>query len=1127
MRCIECQTENPDTQKFCGECGAELHRICPGCGAKNPAPYKFCGDCGHPFALPSEPVAKQLSLDEKIGKIQRYLPKGLTEKILSQRDKIEGERKLVTVMFCDMEGFTPLVEGLGTEGAYSIMDQVYEILIHKVHDHEGTVNELTGDGILALFGAPIALEDAPQRAIRSSLAIHREMARFSDKMKEVEEGLPPLRMRVGIHTGEVIVGTLGNDLRVEFKAVGDSVNLASRMEGLAEPGSTCVTEDTFKLTEGLFRFEALGEKEVKGKKEPVKVYRVIAPSTRRTRFDVSAERGLTPFVGRQRELDLLLDAFDRVKEGRGQAISIVSEAGLGKSRLLYEFRKAVANEDVTFLEGRCLSYSRGVAYHPVVDLLKANFDIRDEDGSPEIRDKVKKGLRTLGVDDAPILSVLLDLLGVKDSGIDKIPMSPEAKKDRIVELLKRIALKGSELRPLILAYEDLHWIDKSSEESLKVLLDSISGARVFLVFTYRPDFVHTWGGRSYHSQVNLNRLSNRETLAMVNHILGRGGTDRELADLILEKTEGVPFFIEEFVTSLKDFKIIQRTDNRYSLSRSVEKMTIPSTIQDVIMARVDSLPDGAKGLLQVGSIIEREFSYDLIKQVTGLPEQELLSNLSILKDSELLYERGIYPQMTYIFRHSLTREVVYGSMLSRRKKKLHERVANAMEELFEAGLEEHYGVVAEHFIASENYEKAAEYSELAGKRAQKAASFLDAIEHAKKRMECLKALPRTDATQRQIIDARTFLASCYLSLNRFFEAREAVDPVVEVALQLDYQKRLPQIYTIMGTSCYWVDEDFPRAFGYLRDALALSEKTRNFVTQWFSNYFLGIALSGICEFKTGLEYFGKALDMSLAAKNVTTESFTKGAMTAFNYHYQGKIDLAYETSREALDLAEQTGDIYVQGMAYTSHGIPCYLKGSFDRAESCLQKGLDFCQKTTQVAWGAWASFWLAELSADRGDYEKSEAYYRKAISIFTERGTVFPSWVRMFYVCIERAKVLGNRREVDLGKLLGCYDGIKMKVLEGFMARYIAEILLNLDEAHLHDAESWIEKAVEADKRNGAIWLLGCDYELLAELSMHKGDRSGVQENLEKAIATYRKCGAEGRLKQAERKSTALNEST
>ncbi len=499
MKCPKCQFENPEGAKFCNQCGKKIELTCQECGKVNPFGSKFCNECGCNLSLPSEPFPRDLSLDEKLAKIQRYLPKGLVEKILSQRHGIEGERKHVTVMFCDMEGFTRLSERLGPEEAYAIMDQVYEILIHKVHDYEGTVNEMTGDGIMALFGAPIALEDAPQRAIRSSLAIHREMVKFSDRMKQERKGIPPLKMRVGIHTGPVVVGTLGNDLRVEFKAVGDTVNLASRMEELAEPGTTYVTEETFRLAEGLFRFEALGKKEVKGRKERINVYRAIAPSTRRTRFDVSAERGLTPFVGRERELELLVDGLERSKAGRGQAFSIVSEAGVGKSRLLYEFRKAVANEDVTFLEGRCLSYSRGVAYHPVIDILKSNFEIHEGDGDLEITEKVHKGLKILGADEASTLPYLLELLAVKDSGIDKIPMSPEVRKDRIIEALKQIVLSGSEIRPLIMAYEDLHWIDKSSEDHLKHLLESNTRGKG-LIDIHLPSRVCAHLGREVVSQ---------------------------------------------------------------------------------------------------------------------------------------------------------------------------------------------------------------------------------------------------------------------------------------------------------------------------------------------------------------------------------------------------------------------------------------------------------------------------------------------------------------------------------------------------------------------------------------------------------------------------------------------------
>jgi class 3 adenylate cyclase/pimeloyl-ACP methyl ester carboxylesterase len=735
MKCPKCQTDNPDTRNFCRECGNRLLLVCPQCNYENLPGDKFCGGCGHDLRKPKETQPKDLSFDEKLTKIQRYLPKGLTEKILSQRDRIEGERKQVTVMFCDLEGFTQLAERLGPEGAYTIMDQVYEILIHKVHDYEGTVNEMTGDGIMAIFGAPIALEDAPQRAIRSAYAIHRAMAKFSDKMKQERSNISPLKMRIGIHTGPVVVGTLGNDLRVEFKAVGDTVNLASRMEGLAEPGSTYVTEDTFRLTEGLFRYEALGEYAIKGKEGMVKAYRVIAPSTRRTRFDVSAERGLTPFIGRERELEILLDGFERSKTGRGQAISIMAEAGVGKSRLLYEFRKAVANEDVTFMEGKCLSYSRGIAYHPVIDIVKSNFNIMEGDGDSEIKEKVKRGLNLLGFDEASILPYILELLSVKDSGIDTRSMSPEARKERIIEALNRNALKSSEINPLIIAVEDLHWIDKSSEDRLISLLNTISGARIFLIFTHRPEYVHSWGAKSYHSQIVLNRLSNRESLSMLAYLLGTKDIDRDLEELILEKTEGVPFFIEELIKSLQNLKVIERKNKTYHLAKEIHEVSIPSTIQDVIMARVDTLPEGAKEVLQIGSVIEREFNFELFKQVSDLSEHELLIQLSVLKDAELLYERGIYPESTFIFKHAMTHDVAYNSLLSSKRKAIHAKVGKVIEDLYSTRLAEYYDIIARHFERGEVWEKAAEYLLRAAEKAKANYAYRSAITLCRRALE--------------------------------------------------------------------------------------------------------------------------------------------------------------------------------------------------------------------------------------------------------------------------------------------------------------------------------------------------------------------------------------------------------
>jgi class 3 adenylate cyclase/tetratricopeptide (TPR) repeat protein len=1123
MKCPQCQFENREGAKFCKECGAKLDLTCPQCGNILPPDSRFCDECGFQLIPSSEAAPKALSFDEKLNKIQKYLPKGLTEKILSQRDRIEGERKPVTVMFCDMAGYTPLSEQLGPEEAYSIMDNVYEILIHKVHDYEGTVNEMTGDGIMALFGAPIALEDAPQRAIRSSLAIHREMVKFSNQLQQERKDIPPLKMRIGLHTGTVVVGTLGNDLRVEFKAVGDTVNLASRIEGLAKAGTTWISEETFKLTEGFFRFEALGKRKIKGKQESVNIYQIIAPSTRKTRFDVSAAMGLTPFVGRERVMEILIDSFARVKTGRGQAVSIVAEAGVGKSRLLYEFRKVVSSEDATFLEGRCLSYSKGVTYHLHADILKANFDIQESDKDLEIRQKVQKGLKLLGLDENSNLPYLLELLGVKESGIDQIPMSPESRKDRIIESLKRIALRGSERRPLILAYEDLHWMDKNSEDVLKTVLESIPGAKILLVFTYRPEFVHTWGGKSFHSQITLNRLSNRESLIMISHLLGTEDIDRGLEDLVLEKTEGVPFFIEEFLKSLKDLKVIQKKDNRYGLAKAIKEVAIPSTIHDVIMARVDSLPEGAKEVLQNGSLIEREFGYELIKHVTDLSEPELLTHLSVLKDAELLYERGIYPQSTYIFKHALTQEVLDDSILTRKRKQLHEVIGNAIEQLYHENIGEYYEVLVEHFIKSENFEKAAEHSKLAGKKAQKAASFKDAIEYARKAIYCLERLPETDTNQKKIIDARTRLAGYYLSLDHYVEAKEAVAPIADLALELNYQKRLPIIYTVMGTFSQWVEEDYSQAFRYLDQAFQISEKVNDDTSLWFASFFLGIARSLNCEFEKGLEYFRKALDLGLKANNPIMIVFAKGLMSSFNYIFYGKADLAYQMSQESLQMAQESGDIYLKGMAYSSCGMACYCKGLFDEAENCLLQALPLCSKAALLGWGTWGTGFLGHAYVDLGKYKKAQDTYKRGISIL-EPLKLFPFWINLWKIAIARLKVFSNDQDINLSKVFENYENIKVKIAKGWAARYVAEILLNMDDRNLSEAEDWARKALEADESNGTMWSLACDYAVFSDLYKRKGHPKIAKENLNRAIEIFTECGAEGWQSQAEEKMAMLS---
>jgi len=818
---------------------------------------------------------------------------------------------------------------------------------------------------------------------------------------------------------------------------------------------------------------------------------------------------VTPFIGRERELELLIDGFERAKQGRGQAFSIMAEAGVGKSRVSYELRKTVENEDVTFLEGKCLSYSRGVAYHPIIDLFKSNFDIRENDSDYQIKEKVIGGLKQLDVDEASTLPYLLELLSVKDSGMDQIPLSPEGKKDQMIQTIIQIPLKGSEIRPLIMVIEDLHWMDKSSEDVLKYMLESISGARILLIFTYRPEFVHTWGGRSYHNQVTLNRLSNRESMAMVNYLLGTEDIESDLENLILEKTEGVPFFIEEFLKSFKDLKVIERKDNRYRLIEDIQDLSIPSTIQDVIMARVDSLPEGAKELLQTGSVIEREFSYELIKGVTGLTEKELMSHFSVLRDSELLYERGIYPNSTYIFKHALTREVVYDSILTKRKKELHEKTGKGIEALYKDNIDEHYGVLTEHYISSDNYEKGSEYCYLAERKAEKAASFPEAIAYGKKRVTCVEQLPRTEVVEKRIIDARTSLGLYLNQMNYHIEAKESIEPIVELALGLDYKRRISQIYTIIGAYSTLVEEDFPKAIKYLENALIIAEEINDILSLFAANYWLGVAFGMNCEFEKVIYHFEKVLELNVAVNNLSGISVIK-ANIAFAYYCMGKVDLGYQISEEAFWISEESGDIYSKAMAYMYYGYSCYTKKFFEDAEKHLLKSCSFSEKLNLFAHGSLAHQYLGQVYFDMGEYQKSRNHYEQTI-LLLEHGRIWPSTIKLCKIASARAKVMNNEKDIDLESLYRYEAEAKLKWLEGWMLSSISEILLNIDDQHITEAEDWINKSIKANQGNGMMWDLGRDYALYAELFKRKGDQTKAKEKLIKAIEILKECGADG----------------
>ena len=1104
---------------FCGECGTKLEALCPQCDFPNPSEFKFCGKCGHNLIQASEPSNREPSIDDKISKIKKYLPEGLTDKILSQRNKIEGERKQVTVMFCDMAGFTSLVEKLGPEKGYSIMDQVYEILIHKVQNYQGTVNEMTGDGIMALFGAPIAIEDAPQRAIRASLAIHREMAKFSDEIDKM--GVSNIKMRIGIHTGPVVVGTLGNDLRVEFKAVGDTVNIASRIESLAIPGSTYVGEDTFKLSEGFFRFEALGEKKIKGKNKPIKIYQAIAPSTSRTRFDVSAERGLAPFVGRGRELELLIEGYERVKEGRGQAFSIVSEAGIGKSRLLYELRKKLSSENVVFLEGRCLSYSNRVAYHPIIDIMKANLDIRDDDKDSVIRNKVKKGLALLEIDEASTLPYLLELLSVKDSGFDKVQMSPDAKKDRIMEVIKLFTLKGAKIRPVITAYEDLHWADKSSEEVLRQILESIPGSRVMMIFTYRPEFVHTWGGKSYHNQVNLNRLSNRECLTMVENLLHTENIDRELEDLILEKTEGVPFYVEEMVKSLTDLNVIESAQNSCRLAKGFKDVTIPSTIQGVIMARVDSLPESAKEVLQFGSVIEREFTYELIRRVTDQTEKDLLSCLSVLKDSELIYERGIFPDSTYIFKHALTRDVVYDSILTKKQKSMHEAIGKAIESLYSDRVDQKPELLAHHYSLSENWGEAVRFGRLAAEKAYHYSQFQEAVTLYEMVAEWILKLPESKSQKKNLVDIQLEICWCNIGLGQFGKVEKIAKEAESIAKSLGDQERLGIAYLGLGTA-YVYRGNFENTEHYALKAIKYLEGTSEERSLAIANLVLGACYIGQglwkksepCFYRTIATYEKLGLKTEYVMGWSALPYTIVCGQLGYNLSVLGRVVEGMEFIERgyATDL-EKVSNLTTK-MAYCSwQGLFISLVGEdFFNAATKVDELVDLADRSDSPF--MMLAFNVAKSNIMIGIENYKQALYsgKKALNAIEGKPIRTGHVANLYYNMVIASLKTGDLDKAEeyfqkgrsLVELAPYWWGPRYSFLEG---------LIHMNEAkfNFHNIENCFETSIKSDKKVGAIVPATQTEYYLAKMFMRQGDEKGSIDILMKIHNRFQAWGISG----------------
>lgn len=756
MRCSKCGSDNREGRRFCRGCGSKIGTVCPKCGSTNEPDEEFCGDCGAVLRTGSKPIP-ELPTDEAFT---------LNEAIPTL---VDGERKTVTALFADIKGSMELMEGLDPEEAQVIVDPALKLMIDAVNRYGGYIVQSTGDGIFALFGAPLAYEDHPQRALYAALRLQEQLARYSNQLRG--RGRLPLQARVGINTGEVVVRSIQTgEGHTEYTPIGHSTSLAARMQALAPVGSIAATDVTRKLGEGYFTFKSLGPTVVKGVSEPVEVFEVTGLGPLRTRLQRSASRGLTKFVGREREMDALKRGLELAKAGHGQMVAAIADPGVGKSRLFYEF-KATSQSECMVLEAFSVSHGRASAYLPVIDLLQGYFEITTEDDTRKRSEKVTGKVLMLDRALENTLPYLFSLLGIADSPDPLAQMDGQLKKRHTLEAITQVVLRESLNQPLMVIFEDLHWIDAETQALLNVLADRIADSRVLLMMSYRPEYHDEWRGRADYTQLRLEPLGQQNAGEMLSALLGDAPELTSLKRTVVQRTEGNPFFIEELVQALFDEGALVR-NGTIKVARSLSQLRIPPTAQAVLAARIDRLPGDRKELLQTLAIVGRESSLGLIGSVVPLSDSELDGMLGDLQLAEFIYEQPAFPDVEYVFKHSLTQEVAYNSVLTERRKVLHERTAVAMESLYAGRLDQHLSELARHYRLSSNIEKAVTYLGLAGQQAVQRSAHGEAGDYLTAGLELLKELPDSSSRARQELALQIALAQS-LTVTRGLGAPEA------------------------------------------------------------------------------------------------------------------------------------------------------------------------------------------------------------------------------------------------------------------------------------------------------------------------------------------------------------------
>jgi class 3 adenylate cyclase/tetratricopeptide (TPR) repeat protein len=873
-----------------------------------------------------------------------YTPGHLAERILTSKSGLEGERKQVTILFADLKGSMELLADRDPEEARKILDPVLERMMEAVHRYEGTVNQVMGDGIMALFGAPIAHEDHAVRACYAALGMQEAVKRYADRVRR-SHGIE-VQIRVGLNSGDVVVRSVGSDLRMDYTAVGQTTHLAARMEQLATPGTIRLTSGTLRLAEGFITVAPLGPVPVKGLADAVEVYEMTGAGPARTRLQATARRGLTRFVGRDAELDQLRRAQELVATGRGQVAAIVGEAGVGKSRLVYEFTHSHRMQGWLTLASASVSYGKATSYFPVVDLLKGYFRIQDHDDERDIREKVTGKLLTLDRALEATLPAVLALLDVPvDDGAWKT-LDPAQRRQRTLDVVKALMLREAREQPVLLVFEDLHWIDAETQVVLDTLVESLGSARLLLLVNYRPEYEHRWGSRTYYRQMRLDALPAESAAELLDALLGEDPGLAPLKQLLVRR--GNPFFLEETVRTLVETNTLAGERGQYRLIRPLQAIQVPSTVQAILAARIDRLAPEDKNLLQVASVVGRDVPFALLQVIADLPDESLHRGLDHLQRAEFVYETGIFPDRQYSFTHALTHEVTYDGLLQERRRTLHERLLEALEQPAAGRNHEAIEQLAHHAVRAQRWDRAARYLYHAGEKAFAEARYHSAATFCEAAVEALDRLG--DVADLVLkVDAYLELWSARSSLGQYDGLRELGEKAETLTRALDDGPRLAQVQLRRAQEIAFtcvMPGTLQSAIEQAREAFERAGlhdlRTRSyarFIVAHASRD-LGRITEAVREFDAGTELFEHVDRRGQETGFAFPIYVSLGAWRSEAYAAMGEFHKAFASARDALRMATDIGHAPSLGVANMFLGFVHIVRGQLDTAVPFVERGL-------------------------------------------------------------------------------------------------------------------------------------------------------------------------------------------